>query len=117
MSEATETAATPPASPAVRLLRPVLAILIALGGLFWAADVYRRSVGRAIDPLGRLARIATHEHAAGRAPEAASTIKTDSGFSLLFYLSGVTVRADYLDATAGVAVDLEARRDRNVQRK
>ena len=41
MSEATETAATPPASPAVRLLRPVLAILIALGGLFWAADVYR----------------------------------------------------------------------------
>jgi DNA-binding SARP family transcriptional activator len=36
-----------------------------------AADVYRRSVGRAMDPLGRLARIATHEHAAGRAAEAA----------------------------------------------
>ncbi|MGE5146176.1 MAG: TRAP transporter permease [Candidatus Eiseniibacteriota bacterium] len=41
MSEATVTAATPPVSPVVRLLRPVLAIMIALGGLFWAADVYR----------------------------------------------------------------------------
>ena len=41
MSETTDKAATPPAPPAVRLLRPVLAILIALSGLFWAADVYR----------------------------------------------------------------------------
>jgi TRAP transporter 4TM/12TM fusion protein len=41
MGETLDTAATPPASTAVQLLRPVLAILIALGGLFWAADVYR----------------------------------------------------------------------------
>ncbi|MEX2126676.1 MAG: TRAP transporter fused permease subunit [Xanthobacteraceae bacterium] len=30
-----------PVSPAVRILRPVLAIAIALGSLFWAADLYR----------------------------------------------------------------------------
>ena len=41
MGEPLESAATSPAPPAVRLLRPVLAILIALGGLFWAADLYR----------------------------------------------------------------------------
>jgi TRAP transporter 4TM/12TM fusion protein len=31
----------PPVSPAVRLLRPVFAIAIALGSLAWAADLYR----------------------------------------------------------------------------
>ena len=31
----------PPVSPAVRVLRPILASAIALGALFWAADLYR----------------------------------------------------------------------------
>ena len=41
MSDIPETVTAPSVSPTVRLLRPVLAITIALGGLFWAADVYR----------------------------------------------------------------------------
>jgi DNA-binding SARP family transcriptional activator len=40
-----------------------------------AADVLRGPAGRALDPLGRLARIATHEQAAGRAPEAAAAFR------------------------------------------
>lgn len=31
----------PPVSPAVRIFRPILAVAIALGALFWAADLYR----------------------------------------------------------------------------
>ena len=41
MTEATESPNAPPVSPAVRIFRPVLAIAIALGALFWAADLYR----------------------------------------------------------------------------
>lgn len=40
-----------------------------------AADVLRGPTGRALDPLGRLARIGTHEQAAGRAPEAATAFR------------------------------------------
>jgi TRAP transporter 4TM/12TM fusion protein len=36
-----ENSSAPPISPAVRLLRPILAIAIALGSLAWAADLYR----------------------------------------------------------------------------
>jgi len=36
-----EDRSAPPVSPAVRLLRPILAIAIALGSLAWAADLYR----------------------------------------------------------------------------
>ncbi len=43
-----------------------------------AAEVYRGPAGRAMDPLGRLARIATHEQAAGRALEAADAYR-DAG--------------------------------------
>jgi hypothetical protein len=36
-----EDRSAPPVSPAVRLLRPILAIAIALGSLAWAVDLYR----------------------------------------------------------------------------
>lgn len=41
MKETNEAKNAPPASPAVRILRPVLSIVIALGALAWAADLYR----------------------------------------------------------------------------
>jgi TRAP transporter 4TM/12TM fusion protein len=36
-----EDSSAPPVSPAVRVLRPILAVAIALGSLAWAADLYR----------------------------------------------------------------------------
>jgi TRAP transporter 4TM/12TM fusion protein len=42
MSETIAKDSAPSASPVVRCLRPVLAAGIALGSLFWAADLYRR---------------------------------------------------------------------------
>ena len=42
MANIPDASSAPPVSPAVRLLRPVLGAAIALGSLFWAADLYRR---------------------------------------------------------------------------
>ncbi len=41
MTDLSDTTNAPPAPPAVRILRPVLAVAIALGALAWAADLYR----------------------------------------------------------------------------
>lgn len=41
MTGGAETDEAPPVSPAVRILRPILGGAIALGALFWAADLYR----------------------------------------------------------------------------
>jgi len=38
---ASDNPSAPPVSPAVRVLRPILAVAIALGSLAWAADLYR----------------------------------------------------------------------------
>jgi TRAP transporter 4TM/12TM fusion protein len=41
MTTTPDTNSAPPVSPAVRVLRPILAAAIALGALLWAADAYR----------------------------------------------------------------------------
>jgi TRAP transporter 4TM/12TM fusion protein len=43
VTDAGDTTGAPPVSPAVRFLRPILGAAIALGSLFWAADLYRRA--------------------------------------------------------------------------